>query len=82
MAAAQLLALREMPKSRFGNRVRAGVALDVAALARLLAGRSPEAILAPRATQEEIGGVRLETREADRHRLPGHHLTLPKGLLH
>jgi hypothetical protein len=80
MAAAPLLALLELPNIRFGNRVRAGVALDVAALARPLAGRSPEAILAPRAGQEEIGGVRLETREAGRHRLPGRHLRLRKGL--
>lgn len=82
MAAAQLLALREMSKSRFGNRVRAGVSLDVAALARLVAGRTPEAVFAPRARQEEIGGARLATREAGRHRLPRHHLRLGKGSQH
>jgi hypothetical protein len=82
MAAAQLLALREMSKSRFGNRVRAGVPFDAAALARLVSGRTPEAIFAPRARQEEIGGVRLATREAGRHRLPRIQLSLPKGLRH
>ena len=81
-AAAQLLALREIPKSLFDSRVPPGVDLDVPALARLLAGRSPEAHLPPRATQEEIGGVRLTTREAGRHRLPRLHMRLRKSLRH
>ena len=82
MVAAQPLALRELPKTLFGSCVPPGVDLDVAALARLLAGRSPEAGSSPRTTQEEIGGVRLTTREADRHRLPRHHMRLRKSLRH
>jgi hypothetical protein len=82
MVAAQPLALRALPKTLFGSRVPPGVDLDAAALARLLAGRSPEAGSSSRATQEEIGGVRLTTREAGRHRLPRLHMRLRKSLRH
>jgi ribose transport system ATP-binding protein len=53
--------------------------IDVAGLVRLMVGRSLEAFFPPRATPEEIGAVRLEIRDAGRHRLRSINLSLRAG---